>query len=73
MNKITQTEDLVISDLNISSRVAEIEEQGYTVIHDFISQDEIARIRHAFMTEVPITEVIIALVLGLTGVTRLTF
>ncbi|HIG39365.1 MAG: phytanoyl-CoA dioxygenase family protein [bacterium] len=56
MDEITETGDLVINDLNITSRVAEIEEQGYTVIPDFISQDEIARIRHAFMTEVPITE-----------------
>ena len=49
-------EDLVIDGLNITERVAQIEDQGYTVVPDFIAADEIARIRHAFDTEVHITE-----------------
>ena len=41
---------------NVTERVAEIEAQGYTIIPDFIQPKEIAQIRHAFDTEVPITE-----------------
>ena len=50
------TEDLVIEGLNITRRLAEIEDQGFTVIEDFICADEVKAIRHAFNTEVPITE-----------------
>ena len=46
----------MVGGLNITERVAEIEEQGYTIVPDFISAEEIARIRHAFDTEVQITE-----------------
>ena len=46
----------VIDGLDIAERVAEIEEQGYTIVEDFLPPAEIARIRHAFNTEVPITE-----------------
>ena len=46
----------IVGGLNITGRVAEIEEQGYTIVPDFISAEEIARIRHAFDTEVQITE-----------------
>ena len=49
-------EELIIDDLNITERVAEIEHQGYTVIPDYIDADEVARIRNVFETEVPITE-----------------
>ena len=45
-----------IDGLNIAERVAEIEERGYTVVEDFLPAEEVARIRHAFDTEVPITE-----------------
>ena len=48
--------DQVIDGLNITERVAEIEEQGYAIVPDFITAQEVARIRHAFDTEVPITE-----------------
>ena len=47
---------LVVDGLDITERVAEIERQGYTVVEDFLPADEVARIRHAFDTEVPITE-----------------
>ena len=46
----------MVGGLNITEQVAEIEEQGYTIVPDFISAEEIARIRHAFDTEVRITE-----------------
>lgn len=49
-------DDLVVADLNITERVAEIEDQGYTIVPDFLSADEVARIRESFNTEVPITE-----------------
>ena len=37
--------DLTVDGLNITERVAEIEEQGYTIIPDFITPTEVARIR----------------------------
>ncbi|MYD99608.1 MAG: hypothetical protein F4X98_19765 [Gammaproteobacteria bacterium] len=49
-------EDLVVDGLNITERVTEIEDQGYTLVPDFITPEEVARIRHAFDTEVHITE-----------------
>ena len=48
--------EFVVDGLNIAERVAEIEAQGYTVVPDFLPAAEVARIRHAFDTEVPITE-----------------
>ena len=45
-----------VDGLNITERIAQIEEQGFTVVEDFIPVDEVARIRHAFDTEVPVTE-----------------
>ena len=56
--------DVVVDGLNITERLAEIEDQGYTIIPDFITPDEIARIRHAFDTEVRIT---VARGLGVSG------
>ena len=50
------TDSLVVEGVNVTERVAEIETQGYTLIPDFIQANEIARIRHAFDTEVQITE-----------------
>ena len=50
------TDDLVVGGLNITERVAQIEDQGYTIVPDFIGPEEVARIRHAFDTEVRITE-----------------
>ena len=51
-----EVEDLIIDGLNITERVAQIEDQGFTVIEDFITQEDIQRIRHAFDTEVLMTE-----------------
>ena len=48
--------EAVVDGLNIAERVAEIEEQGYTIVPDFLPPAEVARLRHAFDTEVPITE-----------------
>ncbi len=39
--------------------LAEMAERGFTVIPDFITQDEVARIRHAFETEVQVTRLIV--------------
>lgn len=50
------SDDLIVDGLNVTERVAEIEDQGYTIIPDFITPTEVARIRHAFDTEVLITE-----------------
>ena len=49
-------EDVIIDGINITERIAEIQDVGYTVVPDFISQEEIAKIRHSFDTEVPMTE-----------------
>ena len=49
-------ESVVVDGLNITERVQQIEEQGYTIVPDFLSPDEVAQLRHAFDTEVPITE-----------------
>ena len=38
--------------------LAEIIEKGFTVIPNFITQEEVARIRHAFETEVRVTPLI---------------
>lgn len=51
------SQDVVIEGLNITERVAEIEDRGYTVVADFIPPKEVATIRHAFDTHVPITEI----------------
>ena len=48
--------EAVVDGLNIAERVAEIEEQGYTIVPDFLPPADVARLRHAFDTEVPITE-----------------
>ncbi len=53
---MSATEDVVIDGLNITERVAQIKDQGFTVVEDFISTEEVATIRHAFDTEVPLTE-----------------
>lgn len=55
-NGSDDSQELIVDGLNITQRVSEIEEQGYTVIPDFISPDVVERIRHVFNTEVPITE-----------------
>ena len=47
---------LMVDGLDITACLAEIETRGYTVVPDFIPPAEVARIRHAFNTEVPITE-----------------
>ena len=47
---------LMVEGVNVTERVAEIEAQGYTIIPDFVQPKEIAQIRHAFDTEVRITE-----------------
>ena len=56
MTGATERQDIVIDGLNVSTHVSEIEDHGYTIVPDFISPAEIAKIRHAFMTHVPITE-----------------
>jgi len=47
---------MIVDGLDITACVAKIEEQGYAVVPQFITPEEVATIRHAFMTEVPITE-----------------
>lgn len=51
-----ETGPLMVEGVNVTERVAEIEAQGYTIIPDFVQPKEIAQIRHAFDTEVRITE-----------------
>ena len=51
-----ETGPQVVEGVNVTERVAEIEARGYTIIPDFVQPKEIAQIRHAFDTEVPITE-----------------
>lgn len=47
---------VVIDGLNITERVAQIEDQGFTVVEDFITPGEVEKIREAFLNEVHITE-----------------
>ena len=47
---------VVINDLDIGVVVNTIREQGYAVVENFLTKDAIAGMRHAFNTEVPITE-----------------
>ena len=55
--KVSQESSVeVIDGLNIPERLAEIEDQGYTVIPDFISPAQVEKIRDAFLNEVYITE-----------------
>lgn len=51
-----KAENTVIGGLDIASHVLEIRDQGYTVVPDFLPPEEVQRIRHAFNSEVPITE-----------------
>lgn len=46
----------IIDGLDITERVNQILDQGYTIVDDFISAAEVEKIRHAFMSEVHITE-----------------
>ncbi len=47
---------VVIDGLDIGATVGEIRERGYVVVDNFLSAAQIAPIRRAFNTEVPITE-----------------
>ncbi len=47
---------VIVDGLNITERIEQITEQGFTVVEDFISASEVEKIRHAFKTEVYITE-----------------
>ena len=49
-------EEQIIGGLNVTAHIARIQEQGYTLVPEFLQPEEVARIRHAFNTEVPITE-----------------
>ena len=51
-----ENEEIVIDGLNISERVNEIKDRGYTVIENFVEPDVVEHVRHVFDTEVPITE-----------------
>jgi len=50
------TEDVIIRGVNITKCISEIADVGYIVVPDFVNQEEIAKIRHSFDTEVPMTE-----------------
>lgn len=54
-NPVDQT-GVVIDALNIGDVVNTIREQGYAVVERFLTADTIKKIRTAFNTEVPITE-----------------
>ena len=56
MSVAEQQQDLIINDVNVSQHVATIKEQGYTVIPDFLGAEQVTRLRRAFATEVPMTE-----------------
>ncbi len=45
-----------VNGVDVDAHVAEIEHRGYTVVPGFIDADEVERLRHAFRTEVPVTE-----------------
>ena len=46
---------VTIEGLDIGRVVNTIHDQGYAIVEDFLSQDDVSSIRHAFNTEVPIT------------------
>lgn len=48
--------DVIIDGLDIGDVVGKIREQGYAVVEAFLPKAEIQAMRHAFNTEVPITE-----------------
>jgi len=47
---------VVIAGLDVGAVVEEIRERGYAVVPDFLTADQVASIRSAFESEVPITE-----------------
>jgi ectoine hydroxylase-related dioxygenase (phytanoyl-CoA dioxygenase family) len=47
---------VVIDGLDIGRICFEIRQRGYSVVEDFLALDDLERIRYAFNTEVPITE-----------------
>ena len=53
--RVDQT-GVIVGEVDIGSTVETILTEGYVVIEDFLSQDEVEGIRAAFNTEVPITE-----------------
>ena len=55
-NSQAQMEEHFVEGLNVTRHLAEISAQGYTVVKDFLPAQDVERIRHAFNTEVPITE-----------------
>ncbi len=50
------TSNIVIDGCDVTRHIEEIEDIGYTIVPNFLSPEEIETIRHAFMTEVMITE-----------------
>jgi ectoine hydroxylase-related dioxygenase (phytanoyl-CoA dioxygenase family) len=53
---VDEVVDEVVDGVNITDHIAEIKTQGYSVVPGFLAQAEVERLRHAFNTEVPITE-----------------
>ncbi len=51
-----EQDGLLLQGLDIGAVVAQIRECGYAVVHDFLPSGQVAQIRQAFNTEVPITE-----------------
>lgn len=56
MSTTAEPSEQIVQGVNVTARVAEMEEQGYTLIPDFLSAEEVARIRHSFDTEVHVTK-----------------
>lgn len=48
--------NVIIDGVDIGHHVAEISHQGYSIVANFLAPDVLEKIRHAFNTEVPITE-----------------
>lgn len=55
-NNSAEVDHGTVGGIDIAARIAEIEDRGYTTIPDFLGNDEVAKIRRAFDTEVPVTE-----------------
>ncbi|NKB98638.1 MAG: hypothetical protein GKR90_09140 [Pseudomonadales bacterium] len=53
---MSESDEKVALGLDIAHHVHEIQTQGYSVVPNFLDAEEIAKIRYAFNTEVPITE-----------------
>lgn len=47
---------LIVDNLNITEHISRLEEYGYTLVRDFLTSQQVADLKEAFNSDVPITE-----------------